>query len=221
MKTFLICLYLSLEHSAYNLFSFQYHHKVIIKSINSCFMTLRVYWIVQSLFFLNSPTGLSCAFCILVATFITLFMSIFDCHCADSIPVPFILPPWLRGSLFKLDQSRKWASHWYDLEGSTWRGCSYLLSFLGHPVMHQACLITGPCTWCSLSGCSKLGFMWHILFYYSILTLQHLSLLENCSENRGPPVCSRRVKRLVGFHFQTVLSHKMSSECSFFCFPLA
>lgn len=61
MKTFLICLYL-LEHSAYNLFSFQYHCKVIIKNINSCFMTLRVYWIVQSFFILNSPTGLSCVF---------------------------------------------------------------------------------------------------------------------------------------------------------------
>lgn len=183
MKTFLICLYLSLEHSAYNLFSFQYHWKVIIKNINSCFMTLRVYWIVQSFFFfLNSPTGLSCVFLhsysyihvlylcpLLVVTVLTVPLSI-----SSSLFGPEGLSSSLtkEGSGFHIDKVWKVPDDVVLLP--PWP--------LGHPGPHQAYSILGPCTWCSLSGLYNLGFTWNILFY-SVITLQHLPLLALGGQN--------------------------------------
>lgn len=172
MKTFLICLYL-LEHSAYNLFSFQYHCKVIIKNINSCFMTLRVYWIVQSFFFLNSPTGLSCVFLHSYSYFHVLYLCPWLVITVLTVPLSILsssltqrvsLQAWPKQEVgFTLIRSGRFWMTWP----------SYLLGFLN---------ILGPCTWYSLSGSYNLGFTWNILLY-SVITLQHLPLLALGGQN--------------------------------------
>ena len=125
-------------------------------------------------------------------------MPIVDCHRAVSIPVSFILPPQprLSSSLTKAGSGLPVDKMWKVLDD-----VAAPTSLASRTPCITPCLshLRAFCTWCSLSGSSNLGFMWHVLFYSSVPKHQHLSLLVNWQEP-WTLECSRRVEQLVGFN---------------------